>query len=363
MSHLFLSHLTLASAFDLPVLRQWAKEAFPEGAYKDPPLDRKEPVSRVSRRISFLIAHILALSLLDTDLNTIRLHFSKDWVEKDHSNSRLWSYVYDALRLHRCGQYSLSAVVDYVLDMLGHINASSHEDVPDRMSARGRTRAYTDTSDWLGSSRRGQVVLPSLLLDMTLENEPCYRFISVPGVLSVQARQGETFEVVISTESTYDVCTEDPNIVPSAQVKSLTRFASFEHEWFCRFLPGSLQVHLGLKDHAQVDTRSNLRNVLEACRHLIFIPACGHATDHVKPEQTEDYIFMHPHDFFKAFDYHETRIQVYAVRGNSALRLMIIGVIHRQLLDESYLIGFSRYACLQCSLEICRKEGARFLVC
>ena len=336
------------SAFDLPVLRQWAKEDFfqiEEGAENehmssglgDPP-----PITRASRSVSLLIAHILSLSLLNTDLASVRLRFSRNWISNHGTDGRLCSHLFNALRHHEWKYYKWSDVLVHMLDILGHINPPK------------------PTSDWLGSSRRGQVVLPSLLLDPELENAPCYRFICLPGVLTVQDRpKGEIFEAITPAAGT--VIDHEPIPVPSAQIKALTRFAALEHEWICRILPGSLQVSLGLKDHTQSYGRSNLQAVVQACGHVIFIPPCGHAQNQVKAERIEDYIFIQPSDFLKgpgnASD--KRKIKVYAVRGNDPLRLMVIGALRNKL----ELIGFSRYACFQCSLKTCRKEGANFLVC
>ena len=334
--------LTSTLVFDILALRQWAKEAFDLIEQSKRSMSEDSPaINRVSRSISLLIAHILSLSVLTTDLDLVRLRFTKDWIDKTETYGSLSSYVFEALRWHKNTYSPLHQIVGHALDILGHENSPK------------------PTNDWIGSSRRGQVVLSTLLLDMKLEKEPCYQLLSVPGVLALQDRpKGETIEAVTSASA---VSTRQDIVpVPSALIKSLARFAPIEHEWLCRISPRSLQVNLCLKHDKQAYGRSDLRDVFNACGRLVFIPRCDHDKDHVESERIEDYIFIQPENYLNiSFSGHEGKIRVYPVRGNDPIRLMIIGTLHRQM----ELIGFSRNACLQCSLQICRKEGANYLVC
>ena len=366
--------LTSALVFDLPVIRQWAKESCDPMEQSDEMttlnsspddeqvrelrerLGNSYPIIRICRSLSILLAHVLVISLLDTSLDSARLYFDKDWIEKHEVESRICSQIFEALRWSACKACELSTIVQHMIELLGHVSPPNKS-----LQLLGQKDPPNELDKWLGTSRRGQVLLSKLLLDVKIQNAPCYQFICVPGVLSVYDRpKGEIFEAVTSTEAPFT--DYNPIPVPSTQIGFLTRFASLEHEWLYRILPNRLQVNLNIKNHVQAFSRSDLRSAFRACGQVIFIPPCGHDRDHVKPARLEDHVFVPPDDFLKGVPHAGFgKVLVYAVRGNDPLRLMIIGALEGS--HEDTKIGFSRYACLQCSLDVCRKQNLWHLIC
>ena len=337
-------------------MRQWAEEV---RSSDDEPISQRvldavpdfihrtrgDEVYKVGCNVTLLVVHILVLSLIDTNLDALRLCFDRSWHESLAYGDCLPKLLFDALQWHTPKSYLAHDVVKHVLRTVSH----------------GRPRA---DDSWLTTSRRGQVLLPRLLFEMKLEDEPCFRFLCVPGVLSLRERpKGEVFEMLTSSERVIkDRLKESPTAVPSSQVKTLSAFGSLQHDWLYRILADSVQVHLSFKGHAEPSGRVDPRNIFYASDQLFFIPPCRHSHPNlIKSERIEDYIFIHPNELLEDWmeDSSEVKIRVYAVRGNEALRLMILG----NLYNKSESIGFSRNACLKCSLEACRKEGLRYLIC
>ena len=77
----------------------------------------------------------------------------------------------------------------------------------------------------------------------------------------------------------------------------------------------------------------------------------------------EDYLFVHPDFFFDIKKVPAGAITIYAVRGNDPLRVMVIGYlsIHSEESSSNVVVGGD--TCLACSLALCRRADAKYLVC
>ncbi|KAI9858849.1 MAG: hypothetical protein M1824_004014 [Vezdaea acicularis] len=300
--------------------------------------------THVTRNIAKLMSNILVLSLVHSDLEIVRLCLKPKFGPTDLD---IVQKIFEALSSSDPVTCKVTEVFTFFLALLDHDEAKFSE-----------RNTISIEDNWLATSARGQVLFPRLLLDMSLEKTPIIQFICLPGVLSMKDRpKGEQFRSLISDDRGYE--SKDPAVIPSSQIGNLSRFSTLRHEWRFRIVPDSVPVHLSLKDYAGYSTRVGPGDILRGCPNVLFVLSCNHVQDMVIEEQVEDYVFVHPDDFLRGLVY-RGKILIYAVRGNDPLRLMIIGVIHG---SSRNLVAFSRDACLKCSLQLCRIEDVKCLIC
>ena len=193
------------------------------------------------------------------------------WPGLSNINTAFFDTICGMLEHRRPVVYTLDKISRHVLCLLDHV-------VPQILPDEWHTILPSLT--WLTTSRRGQVVLPRLLVDMRIENEPCSRFLCIPGVLTLRDRpKGEVFISLIPRASVVSGRNEDPAAVPSSQIKSLSQFKSFNCEWGFHVLRDSVQVHLAATSYLHSFREINPYSIFGRCRFLVFIPPCGHPAD------------------------------------------------------------------------------------
>ena len=313
------------------------------------PLD-KHLTEHIAYGVACLVAQILVLSLLDSPLDTVRLLVEPPqtdetgWYRKEYLPTAIQEII-TSKELIRCTSHS---VIEFIIWTIGHTDRHKPPS--------------TDYQNWITTSKRGQVLLPHVLLDMSLQNNPCLGFVCLPGVLSLQGRpKGELFKSLISLDKA-EPTSDELATIPSSEIKSLARFSDLKHDWLCRVVADSVHVYLSLKEHTGPYARISPRFILHATPMVLFIPNCNHPQDVIEPVPMEDYAFVHPDNLFKCPRSPPAMgiIRVYAVRGNEPVRLMVLGAL---CANTSFLVGFSRNACLRCSLAACRRAQAEHLIC
>ena len=181
----------------------------------------------VSSAIATLTAYVLALSLLEPDLDAIRLLFDKSFHLNKGWGNRLYRIIISALVADRRFQCQAFDVISHLQKLLGH------KDVP---SQQGR---------WIASSSRGQVVSPSLFESMELSREPCLQFLCIPAILLAQDKVlGPPLRFVISNTGPLSSTVDHVVIVPTSQIGSLSRFGYMQHEWRSRVDGDCMVVYL-----------------------------------------------------------------------------------------------------------------------
>jgi hypothetical protein len=300
-------------------------------------------------RLALAAAHILALSLVNTDLDDIRLHFDKNfkWESLTISDpSELLSATRAILLDGLSTSISTEDITSHLRRLLGH------EDL-----------AVWQNEYWVASSSRGQVLFPQLFETMRLERQPCLAFIVIPGILTrADQSPGPLYRAIISKErppGEYGLSIT----VPSEQILGPSQFNSLAYEWRTRTENDFIIATLSTKEASGGLIMINVHRILMGIPQLVFANSCQHNPDERLNDNIEDYKFIHPNDFFSVSPTvaSEETIIIFATRGNDPLRMMILGVLGETGPGWSAVIG--QMACLTCSLNLCRRLNCRILIC
>lgn len=211
-------------------------------------------------------------------------------------------------------------------------------------------------------SYKGQVLCSSLIESMKLGKDPCLQFVCVPGVLCRQDKATGLALLTVKGEINPKFSSHGDTVtVPSSQVKDLSAFNAIDHTWKYHVEGDCMLIHLAAKVAVDTYTRVNPFAIIEQCARTLITPACSHPFDQLDGGVTQDYVFVHP----KCFLLNDTSgggevIMVYAVRGNDPLRMMILGTLRE--MENASLVVVGGDACLSCSLDLCRRAGACYLV-
>ena len=299
--------------------------------------------------VTLLTTQVLVFSLFDSSFGSFMVFLDRYPLAQSSTRFEyLASSLHTALIDRNPCSWEAGNIIDHILGLIGH-----------KVQHRSPNLDYRH---WITTSYRGQVLLPHIFLQMSLEDSPCLRFMCLSGVLTLQGRpKGETFQSLVSVEETKRHSGE-MTTVPDEQIQSLARFSNLQSEWQCRVESSSIHVHLYSKDQMGPYMRVNPGFILRACQWVVFIPRCDHSKDPIKHESLLDYVFVHPDSFFVPPEATDplNRIRVYAVRGNEAVRMMILGTIYAYVPS---FVGISKDACLRCSVIACQVADAKFLIC
>ena len=344
--------------FDLPVVKQWGEETYESCSArrndhdhfeKDCPTLEARVKDKFGELIATIVTHVLTLSLLVTDLSSCRLHF--DEIESDQFARNPATFViYSVLTTNLPFSLGPLEVMENLKMLLGH----DHEHLP-----HGR---------WIASSDKGQIILPSLFESMRLRREPYLQIYCYPGILLSQDKPfGPPLKVMVSDQRDQLMTAGnelDMVTVPTAQIGSLSRFSSLQYEWRTRRVSGRsseiMTVHLCLKASTGYYAKICPFQMLTESMEVLFAPKCTHPLEDTPNDAVKDYCFVHPESFFRSCKREDNGIAVYAVRGNDALRLMLLGF--RGSYDPSEKV-VSANACLSCGLIFCKKACAKLLIC
>ncbi|KAI9893039.1 MAG: hypothetical protein M1814_000923 [Vezdaea aestivalis] len=364
---------------DVPVLRQWAHkcgQSQPKSCNNSSDWSNTDSNNKplgwiekfINRSISEILSVVLTLSTIHSNLEEVRL-FSDlkrgpaNWTHDSSDPDLEFPNVISPNTKHRklsselVGLFQKSTQLRWTEHDVFHelVALLNHKGILTLPGPSGGLQHYLGTSD------HGQVLFFSLMLEMRLEKAPRTSFMCLPGVFSMKGRpKGEHFRSLVSSKG-INVHPQPSPGIPSSQIGNLSRFASLQHEWNFRIIPGSVLVHLSLKDYQGKSTRVEPWLVIAGRARLKFAPSCNHPQGIIQEETMEDYEFVHPDDFFQG-GRGTSKICVYAVRGNDPLRLMIIGALDSVLNGWGSAV-FSRDACLKCSLDLCREKNAHYLIC
>lgn len=374
--------------FDLPILRQWAERTLVDcdlcrserRAQADDPQEEKalgnnnqddDPAQspfdnhlkkHVGSLLAILTSDILMLSLFNiSDLDTMRLAINgqefRSGLMLMYGNISFYDEVHTILTIPdfriMASLSKSTSIMEQVLRLIDHLD-------------NGKAMNY---KFWITSSKRGQVLLPRLLSDMTIDDESVLSFHCVPGVLAPKDRpQGSILRELVSTAEFTDKSTTELLTVPSSQV-FLSRFSTLTPEWHCSIYRDSLQVKLTFKEQDGPFMGVHPCFSIDMCRYIRFVPHCPHKSEDslpisVKEDRVQDYVFVHPNDFLFSPQRTEDdrRIFVYATRGSDAVRIVLFGTVAFPAPIKEVVYVLSRYACFKCSLRACREVGASFLI-
>ena len=339
--------LTTLVVLDLPLVKQWAEESVDDCSRctENGWPKNIHPKNCIGHAIAVMTANILSLSLLEPDLDTIRLFISTYRVFVNYAGTTgLADKVYWSLTTPMSSKCIITDVIDYLKVLLGH--------------------EIHHREEWVASSFKGQVLVPILFEEMELRKEPCIQFQCLPGILVSQENpQSPPLRYILS--DVHPICSTTDSLltVDSSQILSLSRFKSMESEWRNRVSKDRMYVHLALRASTDPQVRVNPSSILKRFTQLIFAPPCPHSPETLPSEALEGFEFIHPKEFLREsrITSSHRNIAVYAVQGNDALRLMNLGALFGYEVDGLAVIGGD--SCLACALELCRQIHAKHLIC
>ena len=304
--------------------------------------------NHIVHRLTLVAANILALSLVSTGLNDIRLHFDRNFKLESLTTSdpiELLSTTRSILSDGLSASISTEDVISYLRRLLGH-----------------QDLAVWQSEYWVASSSRGQVLFPQLFETMRLERQPCLALMVIPGILTrADQSPGPRYRAIVSKErppSESGISTT----VPSSQISSPSQFNSLAYEWRARAENDFIIATLSAKEASGGLIMVNMHRILMGISRLVFANSCQHDPNKRLNDNIEDYKFIHPNDFFSIglFDIKEGTILIFATRGNDPLRMMIIGVLSEY---SHWTAVVGQMACLACSLNLCRRLSCSVLIC
>ena len=304
-------------------------------------------VEHIGPKIAVLVAQVLALSLLEPDVSSLRLRFDEGSQQSSHWEETFYGLVRRALVRTEPVECEARKVVSHVRKILGHDDL-----IPDNVS-------------WLASSCKGQALFPYLYETLEFHLAPSLQFYCVPGILSHQDEsQSYKLRQIVGEDvlKGWKAWPEVRMTVPSSEIGSLSRFSGAKHEWKTHMEGERLVVHLSIQQLSGNIFKIDPFQSLVQSAQLWFAGSCPHPADSIPHEPIEDYDFIHPDHFLCHSTVPHGRIAVYAVRGSSSLRFTILGAL-KGTRGGSRPAVIGGKACLSCSLALCRRKGIEHLVC
>lgn len=335
-------------------MKQWGEETFKSCSQcrydSDPftPTLEDHVKTHFGCSIAVIVAHILTLSLLVTDLSSCRLYFDQSQENRFFSEGAV-DVIYNTLKDNIPCALKPLQVMKYLKLLLGH----DHETLP--------RDPWMKREDWIASSDKGQIILPSLFESMRLTREPCLQILCYQGILLSRDKPfGPPLRLIVSEGKTVG---REPDMltVSTAQIGSLSRFKSLQYEWRTRRKAEIMFVHLSLKASTNYYAKVDPFSILRESTTVLFAPRCTHPLDDMPNDAIQDYVFVHPESFFLVRRPEDNVLAIYAVRGNDALRLMLLGSVHSCDRNEYKVVG--KNSCLNCCLKLCREVGGKRLIC
>ena len=248
--------------------------------------------------------------------------------------------IFESIHTEYC---PISTIFDAALRFIGHtdparintIMVSSHE--------------YDNT--WIASAYRGQIVYPNFFDSMNLSNKALLSLGGGPGVLQ---HQGHKYDLVVSDRLPLPKI----GIWRDIPVSAPLNLADGEQlEWQVKVGNRCLKLGCGITSSFKEFCPMVM---LSVAAKSLFIPNCIHEKDSLLVASDPQCYYITPYFHKRSSDnevYDGTRdtdIGIVAVAGNEGLRCFAL------LSDGPAVIRQS--ACLQCSIDICRRVGFNYVI-
>ncbi|KAL9115400.1 MAG: hypothetical protein Q9227_000721 [Pyrenula ochraceoflavens] len=177
--HHFLTYFAIVA--DLPILKQWARDSesactrckLARASFEDQDRSPQNHLEKhIIDRLALVCENVLALSLLDGDLEDVRLYFDKRIQFQSPTTSdsgELLAVMQQILKGEAIQHESISvdALINHLRKLLAH-----------------ETRHLWLDGYWVASSNRGQVLFPKSFESTRLEQSPRLTLKVVPGILN-----------------------------------------------------------------------------------------------------------------------------------------------------------------------------------
>ena len=340
------------TATDLEVLQQWAQES--QGACRrcqfgklyraDIHLPELHLRDHLVTQVAHVANNILLLSLVETDLEDIRLHFdgSLNW-----ESTRNGTDFYGALCRLAFKSLPVFVGMPAVLEQMHRLLDS---EAPEPSSKGGV----------IASAAHGQVLFPRMFQNIRLDPQKCLGLLIIPGFFNRTGRPyGPRYRAIIGRHCTPPFLARA--IVPYSQVKTPSQFNSVEYEWRTSIDRDCLITTMSTKQTNGTLVAVDPYRILVSTSKLVFRGSCRHKTTERLCIETENYQFVHPANFSSIQAHPGPDILIFASEGNDPIQMMILGALNNFNGLNRAVVG--QKACLACSLSLCRQIGCKYLIC
>ncbi|KAI9877850.1 MAG: hypothetical protein M1830_002653 [Pleopsidium flavum] len=281
--------------------------------------------------ISSLVADVLAISLLDCT-ESVLVYIKSPF----HNNlPHLFNEsVYAVLAEGKPTACFVEGVIDWVLGLVGHDGSYTEE-------------------NWIMSSYRGQTFYPRLFETETLQKTGLLVMSGAPGVLRYDE---QVYKKATSARFERRRMAGTPNTITSrlstVPVKGPLNLLS-KHSIKWQVTVGDNLLYVALLSTASSATFNPFAVICAAIKSL-YIEDCPHSPDAPLAKADEFAAYTSPYFPWGEGNKKPTKLGVVPVHGNEGLRMLslvagIPGVVQLN-------------ACLQCSLDVCRKANYAFVV-
>jgi hypothetical protein len=325
---------------DLPLVNLWIQNhhSFLE----------RRPEAEFFRRLSHIVADILALSLIvaeelltHKESNILLLYLPdrplselfKTGSQWQEYIERIFQYIEQPQDVNSQRQEidekpEIESVITWALKLVGH-------DVSNVVNRR----------DWVASSYRGQVLLPSILLanEIPVNGFACLSYF--PGTLMLENERNRQFFLMLSKGTSYTATDlEYPNEI-SAQ---LNIFPNEAIQWKLSGKPEHLEVSMGWTLKGNGNNQRPL-NVIITLMGTVMMSNCSHQIDARLSVSGPALLPPGSNRLFAGNSVQDNEIVAYPLHGNEQLKLLALASIIDMMTPISFLTPIAlinRGACL-----------------
>jgi hypothetical protein len=336
---------------DLPLVRLWIEQhkSFLE----------KEPADEFFRRLSHIVADILALSLIVAkDYHTIKedeillLYIPSRTLSPLFGVGCEWmNFVQDTFRTHELQpeQWVVRTIVhaehiiNWALKLVGH-------DVSNDVGSL----------NWVASSFRGQVLLPRMLLANEIPSTGFACLSSFPGTLMLETQRDRPFSRILSRGTSFVM--EELEVTAGISAR-LNVFPKESIKWELSSKAEHLELSMGWTFN-----RNNQRplNIIMALMGSVMMARCPHSVD-VELSVQERLAFLAPgsNRLYEGNRIQGSRVAVYPLYGSEELKLLALASTVDMRSSEFFekpLVLVNRGACINCLVGVCLLIGCGYVI-
>lgn len=330
---------------DLPLVRLWSID---------------HPTARLNdfvRRLSLIVANILAIALFDNSLDHLMLHFRPRISSKGPAGDDLEAYVLKVLLGDLIQPCSINKILSWAMEMVGH-----------------EVIADLDADNWVASSFRGQVVFPEVFETQSLISGGFLRLVCIPGILTSGSGNTQRFSRVKCLPA--EQYGTKPQGFSTDKVTSCSNlFSSEKIQWRTSRKADCLVAGIGW-----TMDRNHMSpfDLLKAFSHAKVLRSCSHKPEEevtCTKEDALDLRYLSPCESLHVLlaklqkQRDRNKIGVYPVAKNDGLRLLsFASTMHLvpQMNDaervENAVAVLNENACLTCLVKAARLRNCRHIV-
>lgn len=301
-----------------------------------------------TKAIAPIVADILALSLFEGCLDTVKVYYCRNR-RRSIPSCRDWdNAVYRILSTGTSQKCSVKSIIDFSLGLL-------HHDL--------QPQPHNSGSTWVASSFHGQVVFPKVFFDGTIQKDGYLELHCIPGVLSPDEQAGRQARPVSLARSQTPHLVRYEHVAPADPIVcAVNLYRDHRARWHASTSEDCILVGMGWTAN---NAALNPFGTLQSLAYGLF-PECEHDPDMKVASSPTDCTYRSPvDDRLNATPPDTTSsITIFPVAGDQRLRMLALSSIEWRLQASGgkALVVINNGACFNCLLGCCYRSGCRFLI-